>query len=189
MTALADQTLLKLDLGCGQNTTEGYHGVDIAGTPDTVFDLFGGDPWPFEDNSVSHAVANHLVEHIPHYHPNYQGRDGWFVFFDELYRVCVDGAEVRLVHPYAKCDRAFWDPTHTRYVHEAHYWYLQPEWRSANRLDHYNVRCHFDTASVTSGVHSSFEHRSAEVQHFAKEHYWNAITDLAVVLVARKADS
>lgn len=180
--------LLSLDLGCGQNKVEGFHGVDNApdSAADTMFDLFAGDRWPFEDSSVGRVVANHLVEHIPHYHPGYHGRDGWFVFFDELYRVCADGAECRFVHPYAQNERAFWDPTHTRYIHEMTWYYTNKAWREAQRLDHYPVAANFDVANITSGVHPEFEHRADEVQRFAKSFYWNAIGDLSVVLVARK---
>lgn len=189
MVALADQTtLLKLDLGCGQNKHDGYHGVDIAddSAADTKFDLFAGERWPFADASVSHAVASHLVEHIPHYRPEYGGRDGWFVFFDELYRVCVDGAEVTIHHPYALNERAFWDPTHTRYVHEMTWYYLDAEWRKMQRLDHYPTVCDFKVANIVSGVHGDFEHRSDQVKQWAKQHYWNSIGDLAVTLTCRK---
>jgi predicted SAM-dependent methyltransferase len=189
VSTLADQGhLLKLDLGCGQRKRDSYHGVDNApgADADTRFDLFSGEPWPFADNSVSHVHASHLVEHIPHYMPAYQGRDGFFVFFDEVHRICADGAEVTLEHPYAINERAFWDPTHTRYIHETTWFYLDAGWRKLQGLDHYPVRCDFKIANIVSGISAVFEHRTDEVKAFAKQHYWNAIGDLSVTLTASK---
>ena len=90
-----------------------------------VVDLFQY-PWPFEDRSVAEVVSNHLIEHIPHYRPEYNGVDGFWMFFNELHRICQKNAKVTFTCPYAKGDRAFWDPSHTRYIHEMNFYYLTP---------------------------------------------------------------
>ena len=76
----------KLDLACGQNKQEGFTGIDIAGNYDIQHDLTVV-PWPIAKDSVDETFCSHFVEHIPHYRPEFAGVDGWWVFFNELYRV------------------------------------------------------------------------------------------------------
>ena len=177
-------TGLKLDLGCGQRVTEGFKGVDIVEGADVeyVVDLFQY-PWPFEDKSVREVVSNHLVEHIPHYRPEYEGVDGFWMFFNELYRICRKGAKITISCPYAKGDRGFWDPSHTRYIHEMNFYYLNPEWLAANGLDHYPISANFEIVTIDGqGVPDEIMNRNAEMQAQARSWYWNVVTDLTVHL-------
>lgn len=179
---------LKLDLGAGQNCTEGFEGVDIKKCEGIkhVTNLFSA-PWPFATNSVGETISNHVVEHIPHYRPEYKGVDGWWVFFNELWRVCRADAKCVFTHPYAKHDRAFWDPTHTRYIPETTWYYLDRNWREAQRLDHYDATCDFEVVGIQGiGVDASVTTRSHEVQADWRQHRWNVIPDLHVELRARK---
>jgi predicted SAM-dependent methyltransferase len=181
-------TGLKLDLGCGMRTTEGFEGVDIVDGPnvDYVVDLFQF-PWPFADRSVREVVSNHVVEHIPHYRPEYQGVDGWFMFFNELHRVCQKNAKVTITCPYFKGDRAFWDPSHTRYIHEISFNYLNPEWLEAQGLSQYPVTCNFEWVGGEGlGVPDDISNRNQEMQNQARLYYWNVVTDLVVILKAVK---
>ena len=89
---------LKLDLGSGNRPTPGFKAVDITGEPDYLVDLFQY-PWPFKDRSVREVVSNHLIEHIPHYRPEYNGVDGFWMFFNELHRICTKNAKVTLHLP------------------------------------------------------------------------------------------
>jgi len=180
--------LLKLDLGCGQNCTPGFSGVDLKKCEGVthVTDLFQA-PWPFGTNSVAETTCNHVVEHIPHCRPQYEGVDGWWVFFNELWRVCGPDARCVFTHPYAKHDRAFWDPTHTRYIPETTWYYLDKQWRAAQRLDHYDATCDFEVISIQGvGVDANVTTRSHEVQADWRAHRWNVIPDLLVELKARK---
>ncbi len=182
------QEALKLDLGAGQNCTPGFEGVDIKPCEGVthVTNLFQA-PWPFPTNSVAETTCNHVVEHIPHYRPEYKGVDGWWVFFNELYRVCQDGATCGFTHPYAKSDRAFWDPTHTRYIPETTWYYLDKQWREMQHLDHYDADCDFEVVVISgNGLDVSVTSRSQEYQAFARTHYWNVIPDLQVELKVRK---
>lgn len=185
---LAAKKPLRLDLGAGQNCAPGFAGVDIkpgAGVK-YVADLFQA-PWPFKTGSVAETVSNHVVEHIPHYRPEYAGVDGWWVFFNELHRVCADGAKCVFTHPYAKHQRAFWDPTHTRYLHEVTWSYLDKGWREAQRLDHYDATCDFEVVVINGiGLAQELTARNAEYQQFARQHWWDQIPDLAVELRVRK---
>lgn len=176
---------LKLDLGAGNRPTEGFKSVDITGEPDYLVDLFQY-PWPFKDRSVSEVVCHHLIEHIPHYRPEYNGVDGFWMFFNELYRIMRKNARATFTFPYAKSDRAFWDPSHTRYIHETAFEYLRPEWLEMNGLQHYPVHCHFRADIVGTGVPEALMNRNQEMQDHARNHYWNFFQDLQVILTAIK---
>lgn len=174
----------KLDIACGQNKTPGFKGIDISGDADIQHNLFDF-PWPIKSNSVSEIVSNHFVEHIPHAYPGWD-RDGWWTFFDELYRICKKEASLRFTHPYVRNDRAFWDPTHVRFIHEMNYYYLDKVWRTSQGLDHYPVSCDFEVITINAGVSDDMLTRSDQQQAYARTHYWNAVGDLEVILRCRK---
>jgi len=162
----------------------GFTGIDLSGDADIHHDLFTF-PWPIRDASVREARVIHFVEHIPHYRPEWD-RDGWWLFWDEVYRICTKGAKVTIVHPYVKSDRAFWDPTHVRFIHELTWYYLNAEWRKAQGLDHYPVRADFEVVVISgTGLADDIMSRNAEHQAYARAHYWNVIPDLAVELKRR----
>lgn len=176
----------KLDLACGQNKQEGFTGIDIAGDCDIKHDLLK-TPWPVTAQSVEETFCSHFVEHIPHYRPEFKGVDGWWVFFNELYRVCAADAKCTFVHPYVKNDRAFWDPTHVRFIHETTWYYLDKTWREAQKLDHYDAACDFEVVVISGlNVTDEFAAKHHEAQAYGRTHYWNTIGDLAVELKARK---
>lgn len=177
---------MKLDLGAGQNPTPGFKSVDYTGDVDYTVDLFAGKRWPWKTNTVDEVVANHLVEHIPHYRPDYKGRDGWWVFMDELYRVCKPDAKVVFTHPQAQNQRAFWDPTHTRYIVPQTWYYLDRTWRESQGLDHYCGTCDFEVVVINAAIADSLAQRHHEAQTFGRNHYWDALGDLYVELKARK---
>lgn len=94
---------LKLNLGAGTNHQPApWVNVDRVGStnPDEVCDLEG--QWPWADNSVSEVVFNHSLEHMA----------GWEKVFQELWRVCEDGAKVHIVVPCVRHDDWLNDPTH-----------------------------------------------------------------------------
>jgi hypothetical protein len=126
------------------------------------------------------------VEHIPHWRPGWE-LDGWWRFFDELWRVMKDGAQGEFIHPFSRSDRAFWDPTHVRFVNDMTWNYLNREWREANGLDHYCGNCDFEIVTLSLlGVADDYLTRNHEQQAFARTHYWNVIPDLGVLIKARK---
>jgi hypothetical protein len=100
---------LRLNLGCGMNRLEGYVNVDRQGEPDQRHDL-EVIPWPWPDDSVSEILLKHVMEHL--------GRDPnvYLQIMKELYRVCHDGATIRVVVPHHRHDNYFNDPTHVRAV-------------------------------------------------------------------------
>lgn len=56
---------VKVNLGCGEDKKVGYVNVDWSPLvkPDVVHDL-NQTPYPFEDNSVDHIEAFHVLEHL-----------------------------------------------------------------------------------------------------------------------------
>lgn len=177
---------LKLDLGAGNRPTEGFKSVDVTGEPDYLVDLFQY-PWPFKDRSVSEVVSNHMIEHIPHYRPEYEGVDGFWMFFNELHRIMRKNGKVRLTCPYAKSDRAFWDPSHTRYIHEMNFYYLSPQWLQEQGLQQYPITANFEIVTIEGlGVPEEILNRNAEMQAQARSYYWNSVADLSILLRAIK---
>lgn len=174
----------RLDIACGQNKQKGFKGIDIAGDADITHDL-NETPWPIKASSVEEVFCSHYVEHIPHWRPGWD-RDGWWRFFDELYRVMKPEGMAFFVHPYVKSSRAFWDPTHVRFIHEQTWYYLSAEWRQMNGLDHYPVSCNFEVVNISASVPDDFASRNAEMQNFARAHYWDVIPDLQVHIKALK---
>ena len=88
---------------------EGYVNVDRFGEPDLRHDL-EVLPWPWPDNSVSEVLLRHVLEHLGH-NPNV-----YLEIMKELYRVCQDGATIRVIVPHHRHDHFFHDPTHVRVV-------------------------------------------------------------------------
>lgn len=104
--------LRSVDLGCGgtrdPRTTIGldYHampGTDVRGS---VLAL------PFRDGSMDLLTAHQLVEHLPA--DGTGGRDPFFLFFDECWRVLRPGGRLLVDVPHAAGPNAHADPTHRR---------------------------------------------------------------------------
>jgi hypothetical protein len=183
--ATTPAALIKLDVACGQNKQEGFVGIDLSGDADITHDLFSF-PWPIDDASVSDVFVSHFVEHIPHYRPEWGAVDGWWMFWGEISRILVPGGTVVAIHPYVKSDRAFWDPTHVRFIHETTWYYLDRNWREAQRLDHYPTEVDFEVALIQgNGISDDMVTRTDEVQQFGRAHYWNVVADLQVQLKKR----
>jgi predicted SAM-dependent methyltransferase len=100
---------LRLNLGCGMKRVEGFVNVDTHGEPDVRHDL-EAVPWPWPDDSVGEILLTHVLEHL--------GRETkvYLNIMKELYRVCHDGAAIRIVVPHHRHESFFNDPTHVRVV-------------------------------------------------------------------------
>ena len=189
----------KIDLGCGQNKKDGYFGIDVADVEgvDLVHDLTVY-PWPIDDNSVDKIHCSHYMEHIPHVDVKgiikqsnsfaefkeklIESKDGFITFVNELYRILkIDGVATVII-PHYMSIRAFGDPTHTRYIGDFSFYYLNKEWRDSNELSHYGINCDFDM-KLQYFVNNEMTLKSEEVRNKAFQENWNAIDDLKVKMI------
>lgn len=181
----------RLDLACGQSPRDGFEGVDIYPGAQHVMDL-QSYPWPFEDESVLELNCSHYIEHIPMELVDSFGapwtirgadhlsrshcRDALFAFFDEAWRILVPDGWLHIVVPAHRSDRAFQDPTHRRFITAQTFLYMNQEWRTVNRLDHYNVQCNF-IGDCNPIVNAEMNLRHAEVAQRMIQRDWNTVID------------
>jgi SAM-dependent methyltransferase len=105
-----------LNIGCGPNRDIDHINCDMY--PQTgaelVFDISKSN-WPIPDNSVSSVKLFHVLEHLP---------GDFQVFFQELYRVCKNDADIYIRVPHPRHDWFLIDPTHVKPWHEESFSYL-----------------------------------------------------------------
>lgn len=100
---------MKLNLGCGSQILPGYCNVDKFGEPDLKWDL-EAFPWPWPDDSAEEVLLSHVLEHLG------QTPNAFLAVMQELYRVCRNGALVRVIVPHPRSDLFLADPTHVRAI-------------------------------------------------------------------------
>jgi len=194
---VAPKKLLKLDLACGQNVREGYEGVDFVKTPQVkyVVNLLKF-PFPWDNNSVEAIHCSHFIEHIPQCYvtpdneyvlvpTSPEDKDLFFAFFDECYRILAPNGQMTVIAPSARSNRAWQDSTHRRAIVAETFLYLNADWRKMNKLDHYNVQCHFGI-NVNPTVPAELTLFSPEVQARRFNCEWNTTIDWVAQLVAIK---
>jgi predicted SAM-dependent methyltransferase len=198
---MVDKT--KIDLACGDSKKEGYFGIDTAAIDgvDCVHDL-NVFPWPLEDNSVEDIYCNHYVEHIPH--DDWQSvlkesssfqefkekalkdpKDGLIKFMNEVYRILKPDGKIIITVPHLQSTRAFWDPTHVRFLHDVSFYYFNKEWRDTNKISHYGIEGNFDI-SFSYLIDDELMLKSDDVRNKAYKEDWNSIKDLIVELIKIK---
>jgi len=169
------QEPLKLDLGSGSNTREGFIGVDNAkGCTAKIKHDLTVTPWPFESDSVDEVVSCHFFEHLT-------GPER-ILFMDELWRVMKVGAKAVIQVPYAWSNRAIQDPTHQwPPVCQETFLYFNRKFREDNKLGHYLGKCNF-------GFNGAFQltpdtaSRHQEAQSARVTYNINTALDLIVTL-------
>ncbi|MBR9706713.1 methyltransferase domain-containing protein [Candidatus Pacearchaeota archaeon] len=107
---------MKLHLGCGIDKKAGYVNIDRSDqvNPDLVWDL-EETPLPFEDNSITEVVANHVFEHLYNFVP----------LMHDLRRICVPGAKIKIKVPFYSTWGQYNDPTHVRFFSPFTFNYFQ----------------------------------------------------------------
>lgn len=190
---------LKLSIAGGQNIPEGFVGMDIYPGKNVkyvgdILDFGEKSVWKqIKDNSVDEIECSHFIEHIPHGNGY---NDPFWQFFDEVYRVLKKptfaednpniptGGYATFTAPYYSSMRAWQDPTHQRAISDMTFYYLSKEWRDANKLDHYPVKCDFVFAG-SYNVNMRLQNRNQEFQQNAYATQINAIDDIVVRLWKR----
>jgi len=136
-----------------------------------------------KDGGVVCSRVRQVIERVPVHQlqTKFVGQDFFFAFFDECWRILKHDATMTVVIPNARCNRAFQDPTHRRFIVAETFGYLLRDWRTANKLDHYRVRCNF-TSQVNPiiPVELSTLHPEAQARRFHEN--WNTILDWHAVL-------
>lgn len=168
--------ILKLDIGCGKTTPEGWEGVDALDFGQKhVHDIRKGLHW-VADNSVDEVRSSHFVEHLT-------GTER-VAFFNELYRVMKPKATALIITPNWSHSCAYGDPTHQWPPMSQWYpLYLNKAWRDGN-APHVSFTCDFDHV-VAGSWDQSLEVRNAEFKQFAMNGYTNAWRDLIVTLTKK----
>ncbi len=186
---------LKLDLACGQRAADGFEGVDLhAPNAQHKVDL-SSYPWPWADSSVAELRCSHYIEHImagyvtndgtPCLEGHPEAKDALMKFFDECYRILAPGAWMEVICPSVRSERAFWDPTHRRFIAQITFMYTNAEWRKANGLDHYRVDCDYNgSVNFTTNADIAAKHPEAQAQPV--NNFWNVIHDWIAKLQAVK---
>lgn len=88
---------MKLNFGCGNDKLDGYVNCDISNNvnPDMIVDIT--KPLPFADNEVEEVLMFHVLEHT--LKP--------IEVLKEIYRVCKNGAVIKIRVPYFSSESAF----------------------------------------------------------------------------------
>ena len=176
---------LCLDLGSGPRPADGFQGVDmVEGVTDHCVILDNGTPWPWENDSVSQLRASHFIEHIRA--DTVFGQDAFFWFFDEAYRIARPGATFQLIWPDLQSERAFQDPTHRRFIPRVSLLYLDKQWREAQGLGHYNVRCDWVAEAVSPTIPVLLSTKDSDALKKELAEKWNLAVDNVATLRARK---
>lgn len=186
--ALAENLLLKLDLGCGPNKRAGFTGVDsrqFSGVDQVVNlaerrtyqgDDLGFKPWPWLDASVEEIHMSHCLEH-------FTGAERVHIF-NEMYRVLIPNGKGTIITPHWASGRAYGDPSHQwPPVCEMSYYYLNKEWRTVN-APHTDYTCDFDHSGGYTW-HPEIAVRNSEYQMYAAKFLKEAAQDLIVTVMRR----
>ncbi len=96
--------MIKLHLGCGRDYKEGWINVDF--NKDVKADIYCdiSKKLPFKNNYVDEVLMDNVLEHVK--------RDRLLLFIDDLYRVCKNGAKIRIYVPHFTATAAFKHLTH-----------------------------------------------------------------------------
>lgn len=97
----------KIDIGCKNNTKEGYIGIDIKDFGQAIiWNVTQGLPFP--DSSVENIYCSHFLEHIR--------IEDIQDFIIEIYRICKSGAEIEIrvphsdtIESYYSCHLSLWN--------------------------------------------------------------------------------
>lgn len=143
-----------------------------------------------------HAVPFEWTRHLLPFQVDDRSVELFLKFMDELHRILAPGAHATIQVPHGRSSRAFWDPSHRRFLQEQTFTgYLSKPWRRANGLEHaaYGVSCDFEVAvqhliKDYNYVRSVGPEDDASFQPWIAsrlDSYWNVADDMIVVLTKK----
>lgn len=170
---------MKIELGGGNNPTEGYLNIDNIESADIHFNLNNCGPvnqLPFAMDSITHIKAAHVLEHI----------DNILPLMEELYRVAAPDCEFEIVVPHAWSNAALEDPTHVRqFLPLSFAMFGQPAYKRAD----YGYRGDWSVDSVIvlveQGLAEAFTDNGIGIE-FAVQHLINVVLEMHVTMKACK---
>lgn len=97
---------MKLNLGCGNKSKEGFIGVDRfrCAAAEVLCDIT--TRLPFRDDSFDEAWLDNIIEHLPDIP----------ALMRELVRVCRPGATITVITPHFSSLSSWRDPTHVHHL-------------------------------------------------------------------------
>lgn len=109
---------VRLNLGCGRRSREGFVGVDRLALPgvDIVADL-NMPLVDLPDECVTEIYSRHVLEHV----------DDLLPLMAELHRVCRPDARIEIVVPHFSNPYYYSDPTHVRHFGLYTFFYFSDE--------------------------------------------------------------
>ena len=170
--------LLKVDIGCGDKPTLGFLSLDCLAylEPDILCDV-EEEPISLPNNSCNHIICNYMLEHV----------EKPLAVMNEIWRICVNGANVMVGVPHAGWDGAYKDPTHKHFFTEDSWKY----WNSRDdSIPHYGYECKFDLVQLEIRLHPDFvgKNKNDPELQFAMKHYRNVIEKIDFHLRAVKGE-
>ena len=102
-----NQTIHRLNIGCGRDIKKGYVNLDRAKLPgvDVVCNI-NMFPWPFPNNYFDEVYCSHVLEHV----------EDLVRVMEEISRICKPGAKIKIIGPYFAGHGAYNDPTHKQFM-------------------------------------------------------------------------
>ncbi len=153
---------MKVNFGCGKHKLDGFIGVDKLKTEsvDIIHDmnLF---PYPFRDNSVDEVFLSHILEHLPN----------TIRVLEEIYRICKNGAIIRIIVPYYNSPGAFHDPTHIKYFTEHSLDYFTEKGETCYSEYNYYSKARFQMESIIPGQRKILSMLPERIQWFLGHHF------------------
>ena len=122
---MSGDKLIKLDMGCGPYTKDGFLGLDNRKLPNVTYvhdmEVF---PYPLSAESCEEIRANHILEHIKPWHT--------INVMNELWRIIKMDGVLSISVPYGGSPNYWQDPTHCNGFIELTFWYFDPTIKGTN---------------------------------------------------------
>ncbi len=172
---------MKIDVGSGTYKRPGFIGVDVIPGSDTdvVCDI-EREIWPFGENSIGSVFSSHCFEHVrPESMPH---------IFKELSRICRDGAELEIWHPYG-FHRDGFVMGHINQITEEVYYHiavgLQDVWAPSLGARWFltEIRYHISIATQARLREMNIP------EDFAIDHYNNIVKEIGIFLTIDKTST
>ena len=109
----------KIEIGCGNDKSEGFIGIDISENSDADIIRDIKDGLPFCDNSAEYVKAISILEHFDN--------DNFVKVMKEIWRVLKNKGILEIVVPDSMTDKGFKDPTHKMHFTRATFSYFEPD--------------------------------------------------------------